>query len=195
MKSGSPELVLASTSVYRKALLDRLGLRFDCVSPDVEEERLPGEHPEDLASRLAHAKASAAPATSNTLVIGSDQVAVLDGDAIGKPMEHERAVAQLKSASGRRVEFLTAVCVLHAGRRETLQHTDRTSVSFRQLTDRQIDSYLRRERPYDCAGSFKCEGLGIALFEAIETTDPTALQGLPLIWLTQALGHFGLEVL
>lgn len=195
-KGGSPTLILASTSAYRRALLGRLDVPSECIAPDIDETRLSTEEPEDMVTRLAKSKAAAvAAASADALVIGSDQVAVLQGDVLGKPLEHEVAVAQLRRASGQRVEFLTAVCVLHTRRREVLHHTDRTAVSFRRLTNRQIENYLRREQPYDCAGSFKCEGLGIALFEAIESTDPTALQGLPLIWLVQALQRFGLDVI
>lgn len=195
-KVGLQTLILASTSPYRRALLGRLGIPFECVAPGVDEAQAQAEGAAELVSYLAHAKASAVAAgAGKALVIGSDQVAVLHGDILGKPLEHESAVEQLRQASGQRVEFLTAACVLSNEHQDVLRHTDRTSVSFKRLSHRQIENYLRVERPYDCAGSFKCEGLGIALFATIESTDPTALQGLPLIWVVHALQHFGLPVI
>ena len=189
-------IVLASTSPYRRELLARLGLPFRAVSPDTEETPLPGETPATLVRRLAEAKArSVARDFVGALVIGSDQVAVLEGDPLGKPGSHERAVEQLTRASGRRVEFLTGLCLLDAGTGEARVEVIPYSVVFRRLDAPQIERYLARERPYNAAGSFKSEGLGIALFERMEGEDPTALVGLPLIRLTAMLAAAGVDVL
>lgn len=174
-------LVLASTSRYRRELLARLGLPFDVARPDVDETPVGGEHPAALAPRLAAAKAAAVAETAgDAWVIGSDQVADLNGHALGKAGGREAAIAQLQAMSGREVAFHTAVCLARAGRLP-LAATDRTTVRFRTLSAGEISRYVDAEQPWDCAGSFKCEGLGIALFDAIETRDPTALVGLPLI--------------
>jgi septum formation protein len=189
-------LVLGSTSVYRKALLSRLGMRFDVASPHVDETPLPGETPQNLAQRLALAKAHAvAGRHPDAVVIGSDQVADLGGIALGKPGTHERAVAQLTQMSGQTVVFQTAIAVVcHATGHE---QTDLASVSvrFRHLSPADIETYLRREQPYDCAGSAKSEGLGIALLERIDNDDPTALIGLPLIRTCRLLRAAGLDAL
>jgi septum formation protein len=191
-----PRLILASTSPYRKELLERLGLPFDTVAPWVNEERHPGEAPRDLVLRLAEAKARAvAVEHPEALIIGSDQVAVNNGDILGKPGTHERATAQLKRASGRRVTFLTGLCLLSSATGHCQVDLARFTVYFRTLTDAQIESYLRREQPYSCAGSFTSEGLGIALFERMEGDDPTALIGLPLIRLVQMLEQAGQPIL
>jgi septum formation protein len=185
-----PDLILASTSAYRRALLERLGLPFDIARPDVDESPRPGEPPQALAVRLARAKAEAVAATAGPAwVIGSDQVAELDGRALGKPGTTDNAIAQLRSMSGREVRFLTALCLAGPdGRR--FEALDVTTVRFRTLGGDEIARYVERERPLDCAGSFKSEGLGIALFEAIDNRDPTALIGLPMIatarWLREA---------
>ncbi len=190
-----PSLTLASTSVYRRTLLERLGLPFAIARPEVDESPLPGELPQDLAERLALAKAEAVLARSDdgVWVIGSDQVAELDGRPLGKPGSHAAAVAQLQSMSGREVRFLTALCLAGPdGRR--LRALDVTTVRFRALGDDEIERYVAREQPLDCAGSFKSEGLGIALFEAIENRDPTALIGLPLIATARLLREAGFVV-
>lgn len=177
----SARLVLASTSRYRRELLARLGLPFDVARPEVDETPVGEEHPAALAPRLAAAKAAAVVAFSgDAWVIGSDQVADLNGRALGKAGGREAAIAQLQAMSGREVAFHTAVCLARAGR-PALSATDRTTVRFRALSAGEIARYVDAEQPWDCAGSFKCEGLGIALFDAIETSDPTALIGLPLI--------------
>ncbi|HVI26427.1 MAG TPA: Maf family nucleotide pyrophosphatase [Xanthomonadaceae bacterium] len=173
-------LVLASTSRYRRELLERLRLPFDVARPEVDETPLPGEAPAALAARLARAKAEVVAAAGDAWVIGSDQVAALGDTALGKPGSVEAAQAQLRRMSGRSVAFLTGVCLAHPDGR-AWQALDTTTVRFRTLTDAEIARYVAAERPLDCAGSFKSEGLGIALFEAIETVDPTALVGLPLI--------------
>lgn len=176
-----PRLVLASTSPYRRELLARLRLPFEAARPDVDESPLSGEAPAALAIRLAEAKAAAvARGHGDAWVIGSDQVAELGGAPLGKPGSHERACAQLAAMAGQAVRFHTAVCLAHGdGRR--LQALDTTTVRFRVLSGEEIARYVEAEQPLDCAGSFKSEGLGITLFEAIESRDPTALVGLPLI--------------
>jgi septum formation protein len=190
-----PSLVLASTSIYRRALLDRFGLPFTVARPDVDESPRPGEPPQALAERLALAKAEAALAGvgDDTWVIGSDQVPELDGRPLGKPGNHGAAVAQLRSMSSREVRFLTALCLAGPdGCR--LQALDITTVHFRALSDDEIERYVAREQPLDCAGSFKSEGLGIALFDEIENRDPTALIGLPLIATARLLRQAGFQL-
>jgi septum formation protein len=192
----TPRLILASTSRYRRELLQRLRLPFEVVSPDVDESPQPGEAPGAMAARLALAKAEAVAAQqSDAVVIGSDQVAELDGAAIGKPHTHDRAVAQLRAMSGRRVVFHTAVAVVRRERGFARGLLAPVVVTFRVLTDAEIDHYLRAEQPYDCAGSAKCETLGIALLAAIDSDDPTALVGLPLIRTCALLREAGLDPL
>lgn len=175
-------LVLASTSRYRRELLERLRLSFDVARPDVDETASPGESPRDLAIRLAQAKACAVATqlADDAWALGSDQVAEVEGRALGKPGGRAAAIAQLDSMSGRIVRFHTALCLAHADGR-TFADIDLTEVHFRALTDTEIERYVDAEQPFDCAGSFKSEGLGIALFERIDNRDPSALVGLPLI--------------
>ena len=175
-------LVLASTSRYRRELLERLRLSFDVARPDVDETASPGESPRDLAIRLAQAKACAVATqlADDAWALGSDQVAEVEGRALGKPGGRAAAIAQLDSMSGRIVRFHTALCLAHADGR-TFADIDLTEVHFRALTDTEIERYVDAEQPFDCAGSFKSEGLGIALFERIDNHDPSALVGLPLI--------------
>jgi septum formation protein len=190
-------LVLASTSPYRRELLARLAPSFRCASPGVDEAPRPGEAPAALAARLAQAKAAAvAPACRGSIVIGSDQVADLDGRVLGKPGSAEAAVAQLAASSAREVVFHTAVCVLDARDPGGSPRTwvDATRVRFRTLDADTIRRYVRAERPFDCAGSFRVEGSGIALFERIQSEDPTALIGLPLIALARMLRACGLAL-
>lgn len=190
-------LVLASTSTYRRDLLARLGLPFRCVAPQADETALPGEAPRALAARLARAKAEGVAACHpGALVIGSDQVADLDGLALGKPGSTEAARLQLAASSGHSVLFHTAVCVLDARLPEPAIHeaVDTTRVAFRALAADEIARYLAAEAVLDCAGSFKAEGLGISLFDRIDSTDPTALVGLPLITLARLLRGAGLRV-
>ena len=183
-------LVLASTSRYRRELLDRLLLPFEVARPDVDESPLPAETPETLAARLAEAKARAIATTRpEAWVIGSDQVADLDGVPLGKAGTRERAVEQLLAMSGRPVAFRTAVCVVRGD--VSLSALDTTVVRFRTLSAVEVERYVDAEQPLDCAGSFKSEGLGIALFEAIESRDPTALVGLPLIATADLLRRAG----
>ena len=189
-----PSLILASTSRYRQELLARLRLPFEAVAPQVDETPLPGEAPAALAERLALAKARAVAASRpDAVVIGSDQVADLGGEALGKPGSHEAAQAQLRRMSGQAVVFQTAVAVVAPG----LAAIERAEVRvrFRELTDAAIDTYLHADQPYDCAGSAKVESLGIALLDAVESDDPTALIGLPLIRTCQLLRRAGLEPL
>lgn len=189
------ELVLASSSRYRRELLERLRLPFRMVAAGIDEAQRADESPRALAQRLAHAKASAAAAMAqNAWVIGSDQVAATADRTLGKPQTREACIEQLSFASGRTVEFLTACCVLRYANREAFQHIDTTRVRFRALKADEIARYVDVERPFDCAGGFKCEGLGIALFESIESRDPTALIGLPLIWLAATLRGCGFVV-
>ncbi len=191
-----PPLILASTSRYRRELLERLRLPFDVVSPQVDETPQPGEAPAALATRLAAAKAAAvATLHPHAVVIGSDQVAELDGAPIGKPGTHGRAVEQLRAMRGRSVVFHTAVAVQRAATGYTGAALAPVTVRFRNLTDAEIEHYLRTEQPYDCAGSAKCETLGIALLDAIESDDPTALVGLPLIRTSALLRAAGIDPL
>lgn len=195
-QAAAPPLILASTSRYRRELLERLRLPFDVVSPEVDETPLPDELPSALALRLARAKADAV-ATRHpaAIVIGSDQVAELDGQGIGKPLTHERARQQLRTMSGRTVVFQTAVSVVRGdtGYAKTLLAPVR--VRFRELDEGQIDHYLHTEQPYDCAGSARSEALGIALLSSIDSDDPTALVGLPLIRTCTLLREAGLDPL
>ncbi len=175
------KLILASSSKYRRALLARLGLPFEVAVPDIDESASPEETPGQLVTRLAEAKARAIlDAAPDAIVIGSDQVAVSDGAMLGKPGQRQRAIAQLQDLSGRRVQFLTSVCVI-GPEVEPLVEVEVSTVCFRRLTLGEITTYVDRERPFDCAGSFKSEGLGIALFESLEGEDPNALIGLPLL--------------
>ena len=189
------KLILASTSPYRRALLERLGLDFECVPPGSDETPRRGESSSSLAQRLAYAKANAiARKNPGALVIGSDQVASLGDQLLGKPGDMETATRQLQQSSGRSVLFHTAVCLANSqGRANTV--TVESRVDFRELEDVEIENYLRREQPFDCAGSFKCEGQGIALFERLESEDPTALEGLPLIATAQLLRAAGMDPL
>ena len=191
-----PSLILASTSRYRRELLERLRLPFSVAAPEVDEGPLPGELPGATASRLALAKARAvAGQYPDAIVIGSDQVAELDGAPIGKPGTHARAVAQLRAMSGRTVLFHTAVAVLRLSSGYAAEAVAAVTVRVRRLDEAEIEHYLRTEQPYDCAGSAKSEGLGIALLEAIDSDDPTALVGLPLIRTCALLRAAGLDPL
>ena len=195
-KRAAPALVLASASAYRRELLLRLGLVFTQIAPAVDESALPNEFPTQTALRLAEAKARAVAnqAGPNVLVIGSDQVAELDGQPIGKPLTHRNAVHQLRLLSGKTANFHTALVLLNAGNGRMQAEVVSTAVRFRPLSAARIERYLQREQPYDCAGSAKVEGLGIALLESVETTDSTALIGLPLIALVSMLQSEGMEV-
>lgn len=191
-----PALILASTSAYRRALLERLGLPFTVMSPGVDETPLPDETPVETAMRLAEAKALAVmPPSGPALVIGSDQVAVLDGQKLGKPGSHAAAVRQLRAMRGRRVTFHTALCLRNPDTCRKQTENVPTTVTFRNYSNAQIEQYLQREQPYDCAGSAKIEGLGIALVQHIDSADPTALIGLPLVTLVSMLHNEGVAVI
>lgn len=191
----SRRLVLASTSKYRKALLERLGLAFEVAAPGIGEEPLAAEAPQDTALRLSILKARALAARfHDALIIGSDQVAASGGTRLDKPGDHATAVRQLRSLSGKAADFHTAVTLLDARNGQAQSRVVPCRVVFRTLDERCIESYLRREQPYDCAGSAKSEGLGIALIARMETDDPTSLIGLPLIALTEMLERAGLPV-
>ena len=190
------ELILASTSPYRRRLLERLQLTFSCEPPNLEESALPGELPKALAERLARAKATSVSARHpGALVIGSDQVASIDGRCIGKPGGFDAAAQQLRDSSGRSVRFYTGVALAGPGAGQCRSLVETFEVEFRSLTRGEIEDYLRKEEPYDCAGSFKCEGLGIALFERMIGDDPTTLEGLPLIATCRLLREAGVEIL
>lgn len=196
---SQPPLFLASTSVYRRELLSRLGLRFDVASPGIPETALPGEAPAALAARLARAKAERiAEAHPDAWVVGSDQVAVLDENSVtrvlGKPGTASRCIEQLTATSGRTVSFLTAVAVVRRRDSASIEFVDTTRVRFRNMDRATIERYVERESPLDCAGGFKSEGLGIALCESIDSADPTALIGLPLIRLAAALRDAGFDI-
>ncbi len=193
----SQPLLLASSSPYRRELLQRLGLPFTCASPDIDESAQPGECAEGLAIRLAAEKAQAlAPTHPGHWIIGSDQVACLpDGTILNKPGNHEAAIRQLTRSSGQQVSFLTGLALINADTGVALTHCEPFQVHFRTLEGAEIERYLEREQPYDCAGSFKMEGLGIALFNSLEGRDPNSLVGLPLIALIDMLRAWGLNPL
>ena len=190
------QIVLASSSPFRRELLERLKISFVTASPEVDEQPLPGENPESTALRLSEAKARAlAGRYPDALIIGSDQLACLDGKVFGKPGNHENAVRQLKTMRGRTVNFFTGLCLLNAKTGKAHLRGVPTLVTFRDLSDAAIEDYLRRERPYNCAGSAKSEGLGIAIIAKMEGEDPNALIGLPLIALCDLLEHEKVHVL
>lgn len=194
MEPARPRLILASSSPYRRGLLKQLGLQFECISPNVDETPIANETANNLVRRLALAKAeSILSQHPHSLVIGSDQVADLDRTILGKPQEVERAVAQLRACSGKIVRFYTSVALLSSQMRQL--DVVCTEVKFRTLTEKQIRAYIKKEEPLDCAGSFKCEGLGVALFELISSEDPSALIGLPLIKLNQMLAEEQIDAL
>lgn len=194
--TGASPLVLASTSPFRRALLEKLGLRFTTAAPRIDESRLPDETPGALVMRLAETKARAVGMRlPDALVIGSDQVACLQDQILGKPGSRDNAIRQLEQASGHRVSFHTGLCLLNTAKQRAQTLCEPFGVHFRRLSRRQILTYLDRETPYDCAGSFKSEGLGIALFQRLEGDDPNSLIGLPLIRLITMLRNEGIDVL
>ncbi len=196
MSKPQPALILGSTSRYRRELLERLRVPFDVVSPEVDETPFANETPQALACRLALAKAKAVAAQHpNAVVIGSDQVADLNGEPLGKPGTHERAVLQLQRMRGKTVVFQTAVAVVCQASHFEQIELAQIKVRFRDLSDAEIEAYLRAEEPYDCAGSAKSEGLGIALLDAIDNDDPTALIGLPMIRTARLLRAAGIDLL
>lgn len=188
MLNHQKKLVLASTSPYRKTVLSRLNLSFDTFAPNVDETALPNELPITLVQRLSEAKARAAQSIyPHALIIGSDQVAVLDEQILNKPLTHEKAVQQLQACSGKQVDFLTGLCLLNTKTGRTQVDIVHFSVLFRHLSIRQIENYLHLDKPYNCAGSFKSESLGIVLLERMMGSDPNSVIGLPLIRLVQML--------
>ena len=190
-----PKIVLASSSKYRRELLARLGLPFEVAEPDVDEIPLPNEAPQNTARRLAETKARAvATRFPQAIVIGSDQVAVLEGTTLGKPGNHANALRQLQAMRAKEVVFHTALCLYNAASARADTRVVPYCVRFRDYSDAQIEHYLQREQPYDCAGSARCEGLGIALIAEMRGNDPTALIGLPLIALTEMLAAQGVQV-
>jgi len=189
------DIVLASGSIYRRELLARLGLSFDHAAPDIDETAHAGETARALTERLSLSKARAlAERFADHLIIGSDQVLTLDDQTVSKPGNHERAREQLRRCSGRSVEFVTGLCLLDSASGRYQLATEPFTVIFRELSDDTIERYLERERPYDCAGSFRMEGLGISLFEALRGDDPNSLVGLPLIRLCSMLAREGIRI-
>ncbi|MDH4055082.1 MAG: Maf family protein [Gammaproteobacteria bacterium] len=189
---SAPTIILASSSPYRRGLLDRFLDSYEAISPDVDESNNEGRTPAALATHLARKKAEAVATNARqALVIGADQLAVLDDRVLGKPGDHQKAVEQLLAASGKSVTFLTAVCILDPIGRTRHEHTDKTTVHFRQFDRRLAEAYLRHDQPYDCAGSFKLEGAGFVLFDSVNADDPTALIGLPMIWVAGRLLELG----
>jgi len=195
-ETNDQRLILASGSPYRRDLLARITRDFDIVVPAIDESYAAGEPPGDLSLRLARIKASeVARLQTRATVIGSDQVAALGSRILGKPGNEATAMQQLSACSGQRVQFFTSVCVLNQQKQFDEVHTDITTVSFRDLSTAEIEAYVQADKPLDCAGSFRAEGLGVALFEAIENRDPTAIIGLPLIWLSSCLQRAGIPIL
>jgi septum formation protein len=189
---SAPAILLASSSPYRRDLLNRFLDSYEVVDPEVSESNTEDLQPAELAPQLARRKAEAVAINERgALVIGADQIAVLDDKVLGKPGDHNRAVEQLLAASGHTVTFLTAVCILDPVGRARYEHTDETVVRFRKFDRRLAEAYLRHDEPYDCAGSFKLEGAGFVLFERVKTDDPTALIGLPMIWVADRLLQLG----
>ncbi len=190
------QLVLGSTSPFRRQLLEKLGLPFDTASPETDETPLQGETPEQLVARLAEAKARAVSSQyPEALIIGSDQVAVNGGEILGKPHTHDKAMEQLRNASGKQVRFLTGLCLYNAATDHAQVEVVPFDVIFRDLSDEMIDNYLKAETPYNCAGSFKSEAMGIALFDRLEGEDPNTLIGLPLIRLVRMLEAENIRVI
>jgi len=189
---SAPPIFLASSSPYRRSLLNRFLDQYEVLSPEVDESNDQDLGPADLARHLARKKSEAiAIIARDALVIGADQLAVLDDQVLGKPGNHAKAIEQLLAASGKTVTFLTAVCILDPVGRARYEHTDKTVVRFRQFDRRLAEAYLRHDEPYDCAGSFKLEGAGLVLFESVQADDPTAIIGLPMIWVADRLLQLG----
>jgi septum formation protein len=189
---SAPTIFLASSSQYRRDLLNRFLDNYEVVDPEVDERNDLGLPPAELAQYLARKKAEAVAVNARqSLIIGADQLAVLEDRVLGKPGDHARAIEQLLASSGKTVTFLTAVCILDPVGRARYEHTDKTIVRFRQFDRRLAEAYLKHDEPYDCAGSFKLEGAGFVLFESVETDDPTGLIGLPMIWVADRLLQLG----
>lgn len=196
IKIPMANLILASSSPFRRQILDKLNTEYSCISPDIDESALPNEQPTELVERLAISKANKVAETApDSLIIGSDQVAVLGNEVLGKPHTHGNAVAQLKKLSGQTVTFLTGLALINSTTGKTQSEVVPFNVVFRELTDSMIENYLQAEKPYNCAGSFKSEALGIVLFEKLEGEDPNTLIGLPLIRLVHMLENEGINIL
>jgi len=194
--TNSKNIVLASSSPYRKELLSRVLNDFSCESPDIDETPFPDEEPVEHVARLAEQKAMTVSLNHpDSIIIGSDQICVLDGQILGKPHTEEKAIQQLQACTGKTVIFYTSLCVLESGQQAKTIDVVVTEVSFRVLEKDEIERYVQREQPLDCAGSFKAESLGITLFESLSSKDPTALIGLPLITLAQSLRKLGVQVI
>ncbi|WP_375753358.1 Maf family protein [Vibrio sp. HN007] len=192
---SNPNLILASTSPFRKSILDKLGVNFTTTAPNFDETPIKGESPELLVKRLAIGKAKSCSTREDALIIGSDQVCVIDGEIVGKPKTREKAIKQLVSASGKKIVFYTGIALYNTQTGKELVELDTFTVHFRELSRAQIENYIDREQPLNCAGSFKSEGLGIALFKKLEGKDPNTLIGLPLICLIDMLAKEGLDVI
>ena len=191
----NPKLVLASSSPFRKMLLERLGIPFDVTNPDIDESAISGESPAELVERLAIAKAKAvASVYTHSLIIGSDQVAVHGDTIVGKPLTHDRAVSQLREASGKEIRLYTGLCLINTTTKVVQSDVVPYTVHFKTLSEDVIESYLRKEKPYNCAGSVRAEGLGVALLSRFEGDDPNALIGLPLIRLVTMLEKEGFQL-
>jgi len=189
---SAPTIFLASSSQYRRELLNRFLDNYEVVDPEVDERNDLGLPPAELAQHLARKKAEAIAANARkSLIIGADQLAVLEDRVLGKPGDHAKAIEQLLASSGKTVTFLTAVCILDPVGRARYEHTDKTLVRFRQFDRRLAEAYLKHDEPYDCAGRFKLDGAGFVLFESVETDDPTGLIGLPMIWVADRLLQLG----
>jgi septum formation protein len=194
--STQPELILGSTSIYRRELLERLKIPFRVEAPDIDETPLKNETPQQLVERLSIEKARTVAANNpGSMVIGSDQVAVHDGKIVGKPLTHDRAMQQLREANGKEIVLYTGLSLVNADSGESLTEVIPFHVVFRKLTEEQLENYLHKEQPYHCAGSVKSEGLGIALLERFDGEDPNTLIGLPLIRLIRMLEHFGISII
>ena len=194
--TSQPELILGSTSIYRRELLDRLKIPFRVEAPDIDETPLDNETPQQLVERLSIEKArSVASNNPGSLVIGSDQVAVHDGKIVGKPHTHDKAMQQLRQANGKEIVLYTGLSLVNADTGESQTEIIPFHVVFRKLTEQQLENYLHKEQPYHCSGSVKSEGLGIALLERFDGEDPNTLIGLPLIRLIRMLEHFGVDVI
>lgn len=195
MSMNQPNIMLASTSQYRKSILDKLQIPFELASPDCDETPLPDETPQQLVKRLALTKAKSCHIDKHALVIGSDQVCVIDNKIVGKPYTRDNAIRQLMAASGKTIVFYTGIALYNTQTTRAQVELDTFRVHFRQLTQEQVESYIDKEKPLNCAGSFMSEGLGIALFEKLEGDDPNTLIGLPLIKLISMLENQGVAVL
>ncbi len=196
MSNKTNQLILASSSIYRKRLLERLNIDFEAIASHIDETPLDNENPEALTKRLSIQKAQhIAKQKTDAWVIGSDQVAILHGQQLGKPGNQKNAIAQLKACSNQEVIFITGLCLTHVNQSKTFYESSQVKVKFLKLTDKQIENYINLDKPFDCAGSFKVESMGVSLFESVISDDPTSLEGLPLILLCKLLRKAGVDLL